>query len=208
MNFPNTNCHFCNNATTTGCEYCNPLVHYQVSTNNESKAVFIEINPQLDRIEAKLDKLLEAKKPKPRSANTIVYSAEFLEVWEMYPKRSGSNPKRKAYSAYNARVDYPDEATFQAELTDIYHGVKRYARFCKEANVQPQYILQTATFLGPDKRYLEDWTIPTQAETMPKSNDELVAWSANKGFRSPQPGESFDTYRRAVTQLYRQHEDM
>ena len=152
----------------------------------------------LERLENKLDKLLEAKKRKPR-ASVVEYDEFFEETWLCLPRRIGGNPKRKAYSAYRKRLkDHGDDEKFA-----IYDGVMRYKHFCDETGKShTEYVMQAATFFGPDKHYLEDFTIPTQAETMPKSNDELVAWSESKGFRPPRPGESFTAYRMAVNQLY------
>ena len=60
------------------------------------------IMTQLDRIEAKLDKLLEAKKKKPRKK--VEYTEDFERAWGYYPKRAGSNPKNQAFAAWNARI--------------------------------------------------------------------------------------------------------
>ena len=156
----------------------------------------------LDRIEAKLDTLLERKKVKPRSSRKIDYIWEFEHhIWENYPKRAGSNPKRKAYQAYQARIKESGDKLTHFTIRD---GVYRYREFCDATDkTGTEYVMQAATFFGPDRHYLEGFNIPTKAESLPKSNDDLVAWSESKGFRTPRAGESWHEYRSAVNELYR-----
>jgi hypothetical protein len=43
-------------------------------------------------------------------------------------------------------------------------GTRRYAEFCKSTGkVGTEYVMQAATFFGPDQRYLEPWTLPASA---------------------------------------------
>ena len=59
---------------------------------------------QLDRIEAKLDKLLERKKPKPRAAKKFEYPKIFeKDFWEAYPCTKGGN-KKKTYAIVQQRI--------------------------------------------------------------------------------------------------------
>ena len=156
-------------------------------------------------IEAKLDLLLEQKKPKQRKATADYYTPMFEEIWKHYPKRTGGNPKKKAFSAYKARwVEFSQHGgKFDFFFDCIKAGIERYSDYCDAMVEDKRFVMQAATFFGPDKHYENDWTIPTQAEALPKSNDDLVAWSANKGFRTPRAGESWSEYRQAVQQLYR-----
>ena len=153
---------------------------------------------QLDRIEAKLDLLLEQKKPvKKRSAKKHTYDDKFLVIWKDYPNVYGSS-KQKAYSAYKKRLS---ETKRPLELSvNIHIAVIQYGKFIRATG---RYTMLAATFFGPDRHYENDWTVPDKTESMPKSNDDLVAWSANKGFRTPRAGESWSEYRQAVQQLYR-----
>ena len=149
---------------------------------------------QLDRIEAKLDLLLAKKKPVRRKPSG--YPDWFEDIWAVYPKREGSNPKQKAWSAVKARK-YDDERHMMIV------GAKRYADYCEVMVEDKRFIMQAARFFGTNKEYLNDWTVPTTTESMPKNNDDLKAWAVDKGFRNPAPGESWNEYRRVVEQLYR-----
>jgi hypothetical protein len=95
----------------------------------------------------------------------------FTEFKAIYPKRSGGNPWGKAEKAIHARLQ--DGATWD-EITD---GTRRYAAFCKATGkVGTEYVLQAATFCGPDKRYLDDWTLPaTKADVRLVSNLDAAA---------------------------------
>ena len=153
---------------------------------------------QLDRIEAMLTELLERKKPKPKRSN-VLYTSGFAGMWnDDYPQRSGSNSKSRAFTAYGARID---EGVSHKELRD---GVQRYRVYC-EANgsIGTEYVMQASRFFGPGREFENEWIVPDKTESMPKSNDDLVAWSANKGFRTPRAGESWSEYRQAVNELYR-----
>jgi len=162
---------------------------------------------QLDRIEDKLDQLLAKKKPANPRSSAVKYPSEFEDVWREYPKRIGSNPKKKALSAWFARGDEAtfdgDEESEMAEQYRMFLGAIRYCEFCDKTVEDKRFVMQAATFFGPDKHYENDWAIPEIADTAPKDNNQLEAWATDKGFRTPRPGESWTQYRQAVNQLYR-----
>jgi len=168
----------------------------------------VDMFSQLDRIEAMLVQLTTKKKVKPRSSQ-VKYPAEFEDAWREYPKRVGSNPKKKALGAWFARGDAATFTTgdsLEEENTEKYRmlmGAVAYCQFCDATVEDKRFVMQAATFFGPDKHYENDWTIPTTTESMPKNNNDLEAWAVDKGLRNPRPGESFEQYRQAVNQLYR-----
>jgi len=152
---------------------------------------------QLDRIEAKLDLLLEQKKPVKKRASKNTYSPHFEIAWANYPRRVGNNSKQKASAAYEKRRQ---EGVMADELN---FATTAYCTFCDATVEDKKFVLMAATFFGCQRLYEQDWTVPDKTESMPKSNDDLVSWSANKGFRTPRAGESWSEYRQAVQQLYR-----
>lgn len=173
------------------------------STRDDKPSVDYSVLGRLDKIaskliavEAKLDTLLAKKKPKLRTSKNQ-YSDGFEDCWRQYPKRVGNNPKNKAFSAYCKRRT-EGVLGVAMELAAV-----AYCEFCDATIEDKQYVMMASTFYGCQRPYEQDWTIPTQAESLPKSDGELVAWSEGKGFRSPSPGESFTQYRQAVTALYR-----
>ena len=120
----------------------------------------LEGNPvitQLDRIEAKLDELLTKKKTasKHRASKTGEYSKIFENTWANYPKRAGSNPKVKAYSAYNKRLLEGCDPDLMLD------GLIDYSRFCDATGkTNTELVMQGSRFFGPALEYMNDWTPP------------------------------------------------
>lgn len=80
------------------------------------------------------------------------YSPEFLQALAEYPQRDGSQPKTKAWAAWKARLA---EGVLPA---DILAGVQRYAAHVRAKGKEgTEFVLQMATFLGPDKHYANLW---------------------------------------------------
>jgi len=148
---------------------------------------------QLDRMEAKIDKLLAKKKRKPRKA--VEYSNDFIMLWDIYPKRSGSNPKRKAFQAWRARALESTVPGWLDAVNDMDSGALRYAAYCDATSkTGTEFVLQTATFLGPDKHYLEDWHVD-KALKLPRKNEALESFAAEYNLSKPATGESYPAYR-------------
>lgn len=95
----------------------------------------------------------------------------FTEFKGAFPRRSGGQPWPKAEKAINARLT--DGATWE----EIIAGTHRYASFCQlTGKVGTEYVMQAATFCGPDKRFLEDWRPPaTKADVRLGSNLDAAA---------------------------------
>lgn len=80
------------------------------------------------------------------------YPADFEKTWEIYPKRLGDNPKRKALKAWSARRGEGHGAE------EIHAGVERYAIFCRSTNKEgTESVKHAATFFGPEKPFLLAW---------------------------------------------------
>jgi len=98
---------------------------------------------------------------------------DFETTWRSYPHRAGSNPKRRAFKAWQARRREGTSAT------EMHSGTLRYAEFCKQTGkLHTEYIMQAATFFGPDKRFAEPWTLPsttggTHATRQPVDNSAI-----------------------------------
>lgn len=83
------------------------------------------------------------------------YPDWFLKIWELYPTRAGSNDKRKAYQAANARAK---EGRTPAEL---FAAVERYKFFVvATGKVSTEYVQQGATFFGKGGHIDNPWTVP------------------------------------------------
>ena len=103
----------------------------------------------------------------------MTYPAAFEELWEAYPRRTPDNPKRMAYKAWLARIK---EGTAPETLLAC---TKEYAHTMGSmGKIGTPYIMQAATFLGPNARF-EDYE--------PKKSDEI---HSNKRFmREKEPDE-------------------
>jgi hypothetical protein len=103
--------------------------------------------------------------PKPQNVSGET-DGWFLDFKLAYPSRAGDHGWRKALKAAHARVvegHSPDE---------FIEGAKRYAEFCRVTGKEgTEYVKQAATFLGPDKPFLESWAPPaTKADVRLASN--------------------------------------
>lgn len=77
---------------------------------------------------------------------------EFTLAWMQYPKREGGNPRKRALKAWRARIREG------ADPKEILQGLDRYRRYCEAKGiVGTSYVMQAATFFGPDRRWQEDW---------------------------------------------------
>lgn len=95
-----------------------------------------------------------------RQSTTRVVSRETDPQWWLdfrlaYPNRAGDQGWRKAQKAAHARqTEGHDPAEFIA-------GAKRYAAFCEATGkIGTEYVKQAASFLGPDKPFLQPWDPP------------------------------------------------
>ena len=109
-----------------------------------------KVRPDTDK--TRLDK----KKEKPSTAPSAPDEPpEFTEFKSLYPKRSGSQPWKRALKAINARLR--KGSTWH----DILDGAKRYAVYCEATDrIGTEYVMQAATFCGPELHFLEPWKPP------------------------------------------------
>lgn len=98
-------------------------------------------------------------KPKPEKPKPPDPTVERLEELKaIYPKRSGSQPWKRAMTAAGARMK--DGKTW----TQLADGVRRYALYCAETNkLGTEYVMMAATFFGPDEHFTQPWDPPLSA---------------------------------------------
>lgn len=90
---------------------------------------------------------------KPNKSKSI-YPPEFEWIWSHKPERAGGNGKKSAYNACRARIK--SGATWR----ELAEGLKRYHTHCTaEGKIGTPYVMQMATFFGPDEHYKNDWKI-------------------------------------------------
>lgn len=126
----------------------------------------------------------------------------FDQFKAVYPKRAGSQPWPRARKAANARLK---EGHTTAEFIA---GAERYAAFCNATGkLNTEFVMQAATFLGPDKQFMQPWPLPmtpalkaavARAEADRVAFADLKVRASNIGFRQPTEGEDLIGYRTLV----------
>jgi hypothetical protein len=95
---------------------------------------------------------------RPKRKRQVVLTEFMEELKASYPARSGSQPWPRAERAAAARIE---EGYAKDQMLA---GVKRYNAFAKATEkVGTEFVQQAATFLGPDKAFLEHWDVPQLA---------------------------------------------
>jgi hypothetical protein len=85
------------------------------------------------------------------------YPAAFERLWAIYPNRAGSDPKKRAFAAWQARLQEG------ADPQSILDGARAYARFCSvTGKLNTEYVQQAATFLGEDRHFEQPWSLPSE----------------------------------------------
>lgn len=137
----------------------------------------------------------------------IEYTPEFEALWEIYPKRAGGNPKRKAFMAFQKRTKEG------YEYDEIKDGLIRYATFCeKTAKIGSEFVMQAATFFGLNECFLEDWELPNQPaqkqewEKLPFLDDDLQPFAEKHGFSRPSKTDTYAQYRSKLQSEIRQRQ--
>lgn len=93
-----------------------------------------------------------------QSPSAASLPARMTEFRAAYPKRAGGNPWTRAERAIQARIK--EGATWDAMID----GARRYAEFVRATGKEgTEFVMQAATFCGPDRLFLDDWSIPKDA---------------------------------------------
>lgn len=101
----------------------------------------------------------------PAKSSKVEYSSEFENAWKAYPARQGSNPKSKAYQAWNARLR--DGVTTESML----EGVKRYAAYqLATGKAGTEFVMQGSRFFGPGLEFENAWMVASPTHSKPQDN--------------------------------------
>lgn len=93
-----------------------------------------------------------------RSAKRTVADEDFEFFWTQHPRRDGTDSKAAAHRAWGARIR---DGTRPEEMIS---GVMAYAQHCDRKRLTgTPYVMQAATFLGPDLHFRNDWRKPNGA---------------------------------------------
>jgi len=152
--------------------------------------------------------LPDLKKSKPRQAKESGYSEEFLDFWSVYPKGHGGS-KKEAANQWEKRLSEVEHIERPDEFDSIFKGLNRYIKFIEATG---QHIKHPATFLGPNKHYLNDFTIPDSVvkknrvkqewEKIPDNDNHLIGFIEKHGFKKGDRMETaFDTRNRLRSEI-------
>lgn len=139
-----------------------------VDNVDPSKSTGVDVDPSDADADADADAVRDttaAAQPKPRArararARLDAEPEELGRLRSAYPRRSGSQPWRRAAQAAHARI--ADGHTW-AEMID---GARRYAAYIAATGREgTEFVMQAATFLGPDKHFAQPWTPPPPQPT-------------------------------------------
>ena len=145
----------------------------------------------MDRVLALLDKPKRTVKQKQAE-----YTPEFEEIWQMYPKRAGNNPKNTAWRALQARLSE------QTPLPAVVEGVRRYKAFCEATGrIGTEYVMQGATFFGPRREWENDWDVPHETR-MPKTDKDWLEYGKEHHLE-PKVGEEWHQYKARLMEHHR-----
>ena len=122
-----------------------------MSSRKSQKSAHAEVEVEVDAEVEKNPSAL-ARHNVPRDTNVPDW---FLDFKLAYPERAGGQGWRKAMRSAAARLA---EGHAPSELIA---GAQRYAAYVDGTGKRgTEYVKQAATFLGPDKHFLEPWTLP------------------------------------------------
>ncbi|MCR5810976.1 MAG: hypothetical protein K6G34_06200 [Lachnospiraceae bacterium] len=99
-------------------------------------------------------------------SNKKSISADFEELWKLYPRKQG---KRNAFEAYKkARKDgIPDE--------EIRAGIESYSEYVRISGTEPQYIKMGGTFFN-QRAWSDDWTPQRKKDKYSERMEAMENW--------------------------------
>jgi hypothetical protein len=132
-------------------------------------------------INIKNNEVSESTSVQKRKNKKVDYSADFEEVWEIYPRRVN---KAGAYKAYCATVKRG------ASICDLMNAATEYAT--RRAGQDESYTLHCSTFFGPDERWRDYLPILERmseadlyAATIYDLYDSGCPWDGESNFDNP-----------------------
>ncbi|AQS60268.1 replication protein [Desulforamulus ferrireducens] len=115
---------------------------------------------------------------KSKEKETCAYDPHFEKFWAVYPRKV---EKQRAYRCWKIRIreGLSEGLTTEGLVGDLVNAAANYAAECRRQGTQQRYIKHAATFLGPDKPYL-DWIKPPQDGQKSRSDDRTDNLADNR----------------------------
>jgi len=152
-------CYICD-GEQPGCATCKPDGYNRDSDEATGKqlSVYPDHIPDAGKMVSATSTDQSTTKKVKTGSSASQYPEEFEWIWKNKPARIGSNPKKKAFNACRARIK--EGATWR----ELAEGMQRYTAHCKtEQKLNSQYVMQLATFFGPDEHFKEAWQAQQKA---------------------------------------------
>ena len=127
---------------------CNTVTSRHV-TDAEAEAEAEAEASKSTSADSRRPRVIQVKPPKPPDP------LELTEIRTIYPIRSGSQPWDRAAKACRARLT--DGHSWEQMIA----GARRYAQYCRATHkLGTEYVMQAATFYGPECHFLSPWDAP------------------------------------------------
>lgn len=137
-------------------------------------------------------KVTKKKKITKNSPKKGIDNEDFERFWFWYPKRSGSNPKLSALTAWHKRINQGIDPNV------MIGGATRYKKFCDATGkTGTEYVMMASSFLNGKEGYLEAWEV-TNKLLLPNNSNELMSFATKNNLSQPKVGESMDAYRQRL----------
>lgn len=137
---------------------------------------------QLDRIEAKLDMLLEMGKPKksPKAGDSN-YNPNFEAWWKIYPKKAGKKPALRTWNRIR-----PPVGKLIADTKNRTENDRQWIE---------GYVPNPQTYLNQERWNDVVNLVETRKVSLPRDDNDLQSWAQYHNLRPARVGESWGEYR-------------
>lgn len=132
---------------------------YQCKDDEANQQNNQQANQQLTNNQPTTNQQLTTSKKERKKERKNIYTSEFDEVWEKYPKKHGKQDAKKHY--IKARED-------GVSREDIEKGIEAYKEYIKATGTEDRYVKAGSSFFC-QRAWENDWTVSRPKEK-PRSN--------------------------------------
>ena len=143
---------------------------------------------QLDRIEAKLDQLLERKTRPVKKTNGSLNLMGFDDFWKAYPRKVAKTAAQKAFSKIKVAPSML--------IRDIQNRIKNDQQWVAG------YIPHPATYLNGSRWEDDLVAVKEKADKLPFRDEELPDWAKQRGYPQAGLGETYYGYRKRLESIH------
>jgi hypothetical protein len=150
------------------------ITNWHIYQSADAEMISIENNKRTTKEQQKITNNNDnnVKNGKNLKRNNVEYSSDFINFWELYPKRVG---KMDAYKAWKQLIN---DGVSQELLMKC---VSNYSTYCSANNVDNLYIKHPLTFLSSERFMDYENPIITKGTSNDKSRHRLERHQENRG---------------------------